>query len=493
LSKQLGARTEFLPPPLSGINLVASPFQLADDEARDLRNYYIFNSGIRQIPAPVAGAVGISGTGAAQCMIPYDAGMILATMDNIYRISSPGDLTLDNLTGALVFSATAWTGNYFNKRIFLWSGDSTTPLVYDVVAGTLAAFSSSASAPDNLLSQATSYNHRLYAVELGTTNVWYGGVDAIGGTFTELNLGPVFQEGAPLLFCFNWTFNQGNENQEFIVFVSSVGEALVYGGLHPGDADTWRLIARTRLPTPLSKRAWLSVAGKVYVGTVGGYYDFASFVAGLNTTGLPTVISQNLKGEAGFDPAAPCAETTRPFFYAIIGNGLIAILNYERGAWSFLDVSTSFVGTLSSIAVFQNTLVMCDRTGHLFYIPVGDGQSASSLLNYKWATPFKSFGSANQKHVKGVRVVGRNRNPSLASKFANSVSVSTDLNDPASPQSDSKETDVTNSSRYVTQELSPPGCGSTISLVFSRAGLDAQNQQNEIQGVYIDLEDGGRY
>ncbi len=86
------------------------------------------------------------------------------------------------------------------------------------------------------------YKNRIYFIQENTTNVWYLGVDSIGGAATQFALGGVFQLGGSVVSIATWSVDSGSGQDDKIVFLSSEGEAAVYEGTFPGDTTTWGLI-----------------------------------------------------------------------------------------------------------------------------------------------------------------------------------------------------------------------------------------------------------
>ncbi len=86
------------------------------------------------------------------------------------------------------------------------------------------------------------YKNRIYFIQENTTNVWYLGVDSIGGAATQFALGGVFQLGGSVVAVATWSVDSGSGQDDKMVFISSEGEAAIYEGTFPGDTATWGLI-----------------------------------------------------------------------------------------------------------------------------------------------------------------------------------------------------------------------------------------------------------
>lgn len=94
------------------------------------------------------------------------------------------------------------------------------------------------------------YKNRIYFVEKNTTSVWYLPVDSIAGAATEFSLGGVFQRGGSVAAIASWSVDATSGYDDHIVFLSSEGEAAVYSGSYPGDAQ-WTLVGLHKLGKPV--------------------------------------------------------------------------------------------------------------------------------------------------------------------------------------------------------------------------------------------------
>ena len=492
-------RSVFVPPPIDGLNLVAHPTAFLPTEARKLDNYRVFDHGIRQVGAPTRNHQNSEGPG---MMFKYlQSGtstqrMLYTEGTKLYRLDAPTDAAGTDVTAALVITNSLFFPCYHNKRIFLFNGIDA-PIVHDLGTGNATATGLTGPTIANLV-QGCSYNHRLYAVDQYTTSFWYGGVDAITGAMTEFDVGQVLNQPGFLSFVLSWTTNQGQSNQDFFVAVSSSGEVLVYSGDYPTHPN-WFLIARGQIPElyfPEMNQPYCRLGTDIIISTTQGLVKLSSVFAGINPTDPLYTVSRKIKDKCKSSKSA-IVDKNNPFLYAAnnVGSGIgdIYCQNYERGAWSRIPHGALTTNsTIAALEIFGDYLmVSTGGTDHsLWRYPVALG-TASSSLNYRWATPGFDFGGKNlQKQSNMVRVLGRN--VANSSTFKNTVSVSTDFVDPASPITDVKTTSVAADTEVI-QELAPPGVGRRLSYDFNRAGVSAINELNEILGFEAHYSEGGIY
>ena len=62
---------------------------------------------------------------------------------------------------------------------------------------------------------------------------------AAGGAATHFDLSPFATKGGYLMAALNWTRDAGNGPDDYAVFLTSEGQALVYAGTDPSSANTW--------------------------------------------------------------------------------------------------------------------------------------------------------------------------------------------------------------------------------------------------------------
>lgn len=496
MSKSIVSKSTFIPPPLKGLNLISGADQFERDEARQLDNYLIFDSGIRQA-AKATQVVQYSATTNVSLGVPYVnatgtpvSRLIYFNGTKAYRYA-PEQTSVD-ITGAASITNDVFTSCIFNKHVLFFNGVDT-PLTHDMGAASNVANFSATGPTVTTLIQATGFKHRLYIVQKNSTSFWYGAVGAYAGTFTEYDLGDVLDYSGQLLCVFNWSFNQGLQNEELFCALTTVGELLVYSGDYPG-ASNWYLICRAKLPIPTGTQPFVKVSGDVWVVTNRGVIPLSSVIAGNVSNQDYYSISRKIKNQVASD-VQPVVDYVFPFVYfASSDKTSVYVLNYEKQAWSKL--TTSLTGTIKTLAAFPNS----SFTNSALVIGTGDGSSAGTLysldlsgyadssLTYTWAAPYDTFGEITQKQVKLIRVLGLNYG--VSGNFVNTAKFDFDFSSGSS--SSSKSTAVSADTNAM-QELAPSGIGRRLGLKFSRAGNSGVNEKNEIQGCEILFESGGVY
>ena len=120
------------------------------------------------------------------------------------------------------------------------------------------------------------FKNRLYFTEKDTLNCWYLPVDSIGGAASPLYFGGIARNSGYLQAMGTWTLDAGQGADDYAVFVTSMGEVIVYNGTNPDSADTWALKGVWQLGQTFSRRCFFKWAGDLLLLTQDGLVPLAS-------------------------------------------------------------------------------------------------------------------------------------------------------------------------------------------------------------------------
>jgi hypothetical protein len=120
------------------------------------------------------------------------------------------------------------------------------------------------------------FKNRLYFTEKDTLNCWYLDVDAIGGPASPLYFGGIARNAGYLQAMGTWTIDAGQGADDYAVFVTSMGEVIVYNGTDPDTAETWALKGVWQLGQTFSRRCFFKWAGDLLLLTQDGLVPLAS-------------------------------------------------------------------------------------------------------------------------------------------------------------------------------------------------------------------------
>lgn len=120
------------------------------------------------------------------------------------------------------------------------------------------------------------FKNRLYFTQKDTMKCWYLPVDSIAGAASPLDFGGIARNGGYLQAMGTWTIDAGQGADDYAVFVTNMGEAIVYNGTDPSTADTWALKGVWQLGQTFSRRCFFKWAGDLLLLTQDGLVPLAS-------------------------------------------------------------------------------------------------------------------------------------------------------------------------------------------------------------------------
>lgn len=201
-----------------------------------------------------------------------------------------GSLTNTNTTPATAglslgsgFTNGRWQTAMFLSNLFFCNG-SDTPQVYNGTS--LANWTGNAvGLTPTAVYGANVYRNRLWVWQKNAQSVWYSATDTIGGTYTQFNLYDVGFFGGNLIGCATFTHDGGNGPDDYICFVMSSGQVLVYSG---DPASTFSIVGVFQIGLPLDVRTVTQFGGDVLIGTVNDYVLLSQI---LSASYIPSKVS----------------------------------------------------------------------------------------------------------------------------------------------------------------------------------------------------------
>jgi hypothetical protein len=120
------------------------------------------------------------------------------------------------------------------------------------------------------------FKNRLYFTQKDTLACWYLDVNAIAGVASPLYFGGIARNGGYLQAMGTWTIDAGQGSDDYAVFVTSMGEVIVYNGTDPTTAATWALKGVWQLGQTFSRRCFTKWAGDLLLLTQDGLVPLAA-------------------------------------------------------------------------------------------------------------------------------------------------------------------------------------------------------------------------
>jgi len=265
------AQSATFPAPVSGWNSRDALTGMEPTEAVRLDNFFPGFGMVSLRRGYSAHATGLGGIVKTLC--EFNAGtsrkMIGAANGSIFETTSAGAVGAALASG---FSSDEWQWAQFDDsgggaRLGLVNGVDD-PQIY--TGSAVSAMTVSGPSDVTKLVGIQIYKSRSYFWEVDSQSVWYSAGNALGGALTEFKLGRISGWGGNIVAMGTWSRDGGTGPQDYAVFVTSGGDAIVYGGSYPGGAD-WELVGLYRVGEPIGYRCTVKVGSELYVITKAGY------------------------------------------------------------------------------------------------------------------------------------------------------------------------------------------------------------------------------
>jgi hypothetical protein len=148
------------------------------------------------------------------------------------------------------------------------AGDATTMGSYTVVGIT--------GVNSNTFINVNLFKNRLWFTEKDTMKVWYLDPESIGGDANPLDFASIARMGGYLQAMGTWTIDAGEGVDDYAVFVTNMGEIIVYNGTDPNDATKWLLKGVWQVGQTFNRRCFFKWSGDLLLLTQDGLLPLAS-------------------------------------------------------------------------------------------------------------------------------------------------------------------------------------------------------------------------
>lgn len=292
--------------PVGGWNAIDALADMKPTEAVVLDNWYPTPAYCEIRGGSSSHATGMTGTG--KTLMVYNglngtSKMFCATASGVYDVSSAGAV------GAAVAARTSGKHQHVmfgdgTNQYLIMCNDADKPLYYD---GTTWTAVDAASSPaltgvttTNLIAPFI-FKGRLNFIEKNTLKFWYLAAGAAGGALTAFDLSGVAQRGGYLMAAHSWTVDAGDGVDDRLVFITSMGEVIVYQGTNPSSASTWALVGVYLIGAPLGRNCIFPYASELIFLTKQGAFPLSTV---LNSSGFDLSKAVTRKVQNAFNEAA---------------------------------------------------------------------------------------------------------------------------------------------------------------------------------------------
>lgn len=262
-----------LPAPIGGWNSRDALSAMEPTDAIVLENFIPDVGGVQLRKGLTTWGTGLSGNYVETLMqfSPTSGSnkQFAATPTIIYNVTTAGagSSSKTSMTNGryshVMFSNSA--GNF----LYICNG-ADTPAYYDGSVWTDTSFTGAGLTITNL-DFVHSHLNRLWFIEKNTLNAWYAPTSAISGTLTKLILGPFCKLGGRLVAIGTWTRDGGTGGaDDYIVFVTSKGEVIIYNGTDPSILGSSAQIGVFKFAEPIGRRCLVRLGSDLGVLTSQG-------------------------------------------------------------------------------------------------------------------------------------------------------------------------------------------------------------------------------
>lgn len=354
--------------------------------------------------------------------------LFAATDNGIYDVTSPSStptLVYAGITNGLCVFTTF--SNTAGQWLIVCNGVNA-PVLYDGTTWIVFTNSATPTTPGqigNILPVASiayvhQHKNRLWFAENGTLTGWYLDVNAVAGTPKTLPIGSIITKGGYLNSIFSGTSQASSSVDDFLVFQTSNGELVGYGGYNPDDATNWTMLARFAIGRPLSRRSAAAMSSDTAILTQYGLVALSDVINGNYKTGASWTTASgrisrtlnNLVRQFQFSPGWEL-QAAQGYQYMILnvpsGAGITGgqlVMNSITGAWCRFDLPAL------TFCEFGDYIYFSDIAGRV--LKYGDTSVDNVLMDGSGGSPiiagfqqaYSYFGDpASNKHYKLVRPV----------------------------------------------------------------------------------------
>lgn len=272
-----------LPAPVGGWNTRDELDAMDALDAVAMDNFFPDSQGVKVRGGDTSHATGLGGS-AVESLMEFQAGavhkLLGACAGSIFDVSASGAVGAAIKSG---FTSNRWQVTNFLNRMFLVNGADTMQ-TYD---GTTMADATFTGVTLSTLVGVVQYQQRLFFWQNNGVGVWYAQLNSITGALAFFDLSVFMPRGGTLIAATTITHDGGNGVLDFIAFIFSSGDVILYLGNDPSLAAGFQMIGRYRISPPVSPRAVCTYGGDSYLTTFDDYLGLQAQLAALKAGALP--------------------------------------------------------------------------------------------------------------------------------------------------------------------------------------------------------------
>lgn len=283
-------------------------------------------------------ATGIGSTSSpVETIMAYNAPNI--NNDKLFAVAAG---TIYNITPGSTASATSITtltssrcqyinfaDNAANHYIFMANG-ADTPQVFSSSTSVWSSWGVTGTSTYGVPVALAQHKGRLWIVPNNSTTMLY--VNPAGsatGSVSSFELGPFMSKGGYVNAIATWSVDTRQTVDDYLTFITSRGQVIVYEGTDPSSATTWALVGVYDLGAPVGRRCFLRVAGDLFIICVDGIVPMSQMLSTDRTAANRVSLT------------AQIMDTMREAVQLYGSNFGWQFIGYPRGTLGILNVPTA--------------------------------------------------------------------------------------------------------------------------------------------------------
>lgn len=277
-----------LPAPVGGLNGRDGIANMDPNDAFVLDNWIPGNTTVDTrlgcadhvtgVPAAVESLEVYAG-GASQKMLAFAGG-------SIYNVTTPGVVGAALVSGRVSNRVTSTMFSNAGSQFLICANGLDAPFSYDGTTIATLVFTGVTGSSTALICPHT-FKGRLYFGQRNMLGFYYLAVGAIQGAASYFDLAQVAKRGGSIVGIASVSANNaGSGPQDFIVFMTSEGEYLVYSGFDPSNAANFTLVGRYYGAPPIGQKGYFNFRSDLFIIAEDGVIPF-SLITSAGEVGEP--------------------------------------------------------------------------------------------------------------------------------------------------------------------------------------------------------------
>lgn len=262
--------------PLGGLNGIDPLAEMGPLDAYQLDNLFpdrdkvtARDGCVKHTNVPLPGAVqslDVYSSAASEVMVAWSG-------TKAYNVSSPTPVEIDTgITNPYVITA-MFSNAADNAQHLIIVNGSNTPKSFNGTSIVNLDMTGIATPSD--LNYVFTFKNRLFFGARNRLGFFYLPVGQIQGALSYFDLAQVSRKGGRLVAMATFSQDSDDGPDDYLIFITSRGECIVFAGTDPSSAANWRLIGRFFAAAPIGQRCAFNLNGELIIITLEGAIPFS--------------------------------------------------------------------------------------------------------------------------------------------------------------------------------------------------------------------------